>query len=328
MSFGRYLRERAGTLLVFLICALIYFVTFALYHFPLNAILYPTYLCALILLGTLFLRFLKAKKKHEEFETLQKLPATLLESLEGYQTQEDEDYLEILRLLQEKRMSENQDSLNRFRDAMDYFTTWVHQIKTPIASMRLRLEKEDSAFSRGVAEDLLRIEGYVEMVLTYLRLDQGTSDYVFRACELDEVIKGSLRKYAGQFIGRGIRLSYEPLAMNVVTDEKWLAFVLEQLLSNALKYTQEGSVAIEKCGEDKLCIRDTGIGISAQDLPRIFERGYTGQNGRLDKRASGLGLYLCKRICENLNIKIWVQSDVGEGTTIFLAFDEENKIFE
>ena len=114
----------------------------------------------------------------------------------------------------------------------------------------------------------------------------------------------------------------------MVSDEKWLSFVMEQLLSNALKYTQQGSVTIEMRGSDTLCIRDTGIGIAAEDLPRIFEKGYTGYNGRMDKRASGLGLYLCKRICDNLGIKITAESVLGEGTSFYLKFDLDQKFLE
>ncbi|MBP5669745.1 MAG: HAMP domain-containing histidine kinase [Lachnospiraceae bacterium] len=328
MKFGQYLKEHKGSLILFVVCAGIYFITFVLYHFPLQAVLYPTYLCALILLGYFFSRYRQAKKKHEDFALLQKLPETLLESMQQWQTTEDADYQEILRLLAEARYRENQENHERFSDAMEYFTTWAHQIKTPIASMRLRLEAEDSTFARGVSEDLFRIESYVEMVLTYLRLGEGGSDYVFRGVELDDVIKGSLRKYASQFIGHGVRLIYEPVDMKVITDEKWFSFVLEQLLSNALKYTPAGSVTIGKMGEDTLFVKDTGIGIAAEDLPRIFEKGYTGKNGRIDKKASGLGLYLCKRICDNLGIMISATSVVDEGTQVTLKFDLNPKVIE
>jgi len=156
----------------------------------------------------------------------------------------------------------------------------------------------------------------VEMVLTFLRLDSDGSDYVIKEYDLDAVVKQAVKKFAGEFIDRKLRLVYEPLGATVVTDEKWLSFVIEQTLSNALKYTPSGSITITLEPEKKLCIRDTGIGIAPEDLPRIFENGFTGYNGRAHKKASGIGLYLCKRICTNLGHSVTAESEVGKGTVI------------
>lgn len=207
----------------------------------------------------------------------------------------------------------------RYREMVDYYTAWVHQIKTPIAAMRLTLQPDDTPNARRLMSQLLRIEQYVDMVLMYLRLDEGTSDYVIRACDLDGIIRQSLRKFAGEFIDRKLTLHYEPLHLSVVTDEKWLGFVVEQVLSNALKYTPDGgSITIDAEAPATLCIRDTGIGITAEDLPRIFDRGYTGRNGRTYRQASGIGLYLCRRICRDLGHTITASSAAGEGTVLRL----------
>lgn len=188
--------------------------------------------------------------------------------------------------------------------------------------MKLSLQNEDSPLSRRLSSELLRIEQYVEMVLAFLRLDSTSSDYLFKEQELDTIVKQSVKKFATDFIGKKIRLQYEPLNKKIITDEKWFAFVVEQLLSNSLKYTREGSVKIYLSDENVLCISDTGIGIAPEDLPRVFENGYTGFNGRLDKSASGIGLYLCKRICDNLGIGISVQSTLGAGTQVFLNMEQ------
>ena len=210
-----------------------------------------------------------------------------------------------------RRAASERETANtaRHREMVDYYTAWVHQIKTPIAAMRLTLQLDDTPNGRKLMSQLLRIEQYVDMVLMYLRLDEGTSDYVIRSCDVDEVIRQSLRKFAGEFIDRRLTLHYAPVGLTAVTDEKWLGFVVEQVLSNALKYTPEGgSITIDAEEPATLCIRDTGIGIAPEDLPRIFEKGYTGYNGRGDQKASGLGLALCKRICGNLGASLSAES--------------------
>ena len=181
--------------------------------------------------------------------------------------------------------------------------------------MHLKLQQEDSELSRSVSSDLLKIDQYADMVLAFLRLDSDYTDYVLKEHTLDPIIRQAIKKYASEFILRRITLCYEPITAKVVTDEKWLAFVIEQLISNALKYTVEGTVSIYFEKPSTLCIADTGIGISKEDLPRIFERGYTGINGRADRKATGIGLHLCKRICSNLGHDISAYSD-EKGTTI------------
>ena len=184
--------------------------------------------------------------------------------------------------------------------------------------MRLTLQNEDSQLSRRLMSELGRVERYVEMVLAYLRLDAESTDYLLREYDLDSVIRSSVRKFSGEFIDRKLSLDFQPTGIKILTDEKWLSFVLEQLLSNALKYTPAGKVAIRLEAPSTLCIEDTGIGIAAEDLPRIFDQGFTGHNGRTDKRASGLGLYLCRRVCRNLGHTIAVESEPGKGTVVKL----------
>ena len=154
------------------------------------------------------------------------------------------------------------------------------------------------------------------MALTYLRLGSDSSDYVIRSCALDDIIRPAVRRFAGEFIQRKIQLNYQMLNYTVITDEKWLGFVVEQVLSNALKYTPQGSVSIYMEPEGVLCIRDTGIGIAPEDLPRVFEKGYTGYNGRSHRKASGLGLYLCREILTRLGHSVSAESQVDHGTTI------------
>lgn len=312
-----YFEKRKKSLLVFLLFIIIFGGVFFLYSLPLKAILYPALICMIIGGIILFLDYRKAFSKHKRLSEIEKLNSALMERFPALETQDDIDYQNIIESLRgEINEIQTKEDL-RYQDTVDYYTTWVHQIKMPIASMRLTLQNEDSDTARQISEDLFRIEQYVEMVLTFLRMGSDSSDYMFNEYDLDEIVKGCVKKFASQFIRKKIKLNYESLNVKVLTDEKWLAFVIEQLLSNAVKYTPAGGkVTIDLEKSKTLCIRDTGIGIASEDLPRIFEKGYTGYNGRSDKKASGLGLYLCKCICDNLGNSITANSSLDSGTVM------------
>jgi histidine kinase (EC 2.7.13.3) len=199
---------------------------------------------------------------------------------------------------------------------IDYYTLWAHQIKTPIAAMRLILQSEDIPQYHELNEQLFKIERYVEMVMAYLRIGSSSTDFLLKKYELEDMVKQSVRKYAPVFIRKKIGIKLGNLKFKVLTDEKWLCFAIEQILSNAIKYTDEGYILIDSENETTLVIKDTGIGIAPEDLPRICEKGYTGYNGRIDKRASGIGLYLTKQILTKLGHKISFESEIGKGTTV------------
>lgn len=322
-----WLKQRRRSISFFLLSFLILFCIFALYHFPLTAVLYPFLLC--IGAGTIFAAadLSRTRKIHQQLtQQMAFLPEQI--ALPPARTITEADYQALLSRLEAhtKALAAEMDA--RYTDMMDYYTVWVHQIKTPIASMRLTLSSEDSKLSRKLLEELQRVEQYVEMVLAFLRLDSDSTDYVIRDCDLDPMIRAALKKLRLQFISRRLALSYEPLRFSVVTDEKWFSFVLEQLLSNALKYTPAGSIRISMEPPGVLCIRDTGIGIAPEDLPRIFEKGYTGYNGRTDKAASGLGLYLCKQICDRLGHPISVESALNQGTVVRIDLRRDKCIVE
>ena len=314
--FLQYLGQRRRIFIVDAAFCIIFAVSFLLYHLPIEAVIYPTLLCAALGILIMVFDFLRVKREHEALSSIRGMTEVITESLPKADGIKDEDYQQILRLLCEEHNNYHTQTNRKYADMIDYYTVWAHQIKTPIASMRLHLQNEDSALSRTLASDLRRIEQYVEMVLTFLRLNSESTDYVIKEYDLDKIIKGAVRKFSADFIGRKLSLVYEPVNTTVITDEKWLSFVIEQVLSNALKYTPTGSITITLENEKTLRIRDTGIGIAPEDLPRIFENGYTGYNGRADKKASGIGLYLCKRICNNLGHTITARSIIDVGTII------------
>lgn len=290
MNMKDYLKTKRPAVLLYVLALAVLCVSFALYRLPLAAVCYPMGLVGVLTAVFLLLGYRREVKRTAEIQALK---------------------AKIARLEQQLR-----DSDQNKQEALDYFSVWAHQIKTPIAAMRLELQAEDSAVSRRLGAELGRIERYADMVMTYLRLGASSTDYLFRTLELDDVVRGAVRKFSGEFIARRLTLEYRPLCTQVLSDEKWLGFVLEQILSNALKYTRSGSITISLEEPKTLCISDTGMGIAPEDLPRIFDQGFTGYNGRTDRKASGIGLYLCRRICNALGHRISASSQVGVGTTI------------
>ena len=322
MGLIRYVRERRRVLIAFGVVCAVFAASFALYHLPLAAVGYPAGLCLSAGLIWAVWDSRRLRRRHEQLHQLAAMGADMELSLPEPRTLQEEDAQLLIRTLCREQRETVSRMNARYADMMDYYTVWAHQIKTPIAAMALQLNQEDSALGRGLRAELMRVEQYVEMVLAYLRLDSESTDYVIREYDLDGIVRQAVKRFAGEFIARHLTLNYQPLNARVVTDEKWLLFVVEQVISNALKYTQSGGVTITLEAPKTLCIRDTGIGIAPEDLPRVFDKGYTGCNGRTDKKASGIGLYLCRRVCRKLGHGIDAQSSPGEGTVICIDLSQ------
>lgn len=226
----------------------------------------------------------------------------------------------------QRELENNKISWESQRDKEDFFAMWAHQIKTPIAALKLLLQsdKQDVTACKG---EVFKIEHHVEMALGFLRFEEMGNDLELLSYELEPIVKQSIKKFAPMFISKHLSVNLKDLNVKILTDEKWLSFVIEQLLSNAVKYTSSGGITIRTCTENEhLCIiiEDTGIGIRSEDLPRLFEKGFTGYNGRMDKKASGLGLYLCKSICDKLGHKISIESQENKGTKVTIRVTAEN----
>ncbi len=212
----------------------------------------------------------------------------------------------------------------KLSDSSEYYTLWVHQIKIPIAAMRLVLEGKDEPVLK---QELFKIERYAELALKYVKLGSIASDVIIEECGLGAIVSACVKKFALLFVYGGVRVDIRIGDATVLSDKKWLCFIIEQILSNAVKYTQSGGLVTISSEENTLVISDTGSGIRPEDLPRIFEKGYTGLNGRIDGRASGIGLYLTKKAADALSIKIDVFSQPGEGTEFRLSFPERDIFF-
>lgn len=246
----------------------------------------------------------------------------------------------------EKKTEELRDTRwEQMREKEDFFALWAHQIKTPIAALKLLFQDEEPSIG-DCKRELFKIENYVSMALNYLRFEDMSGDMVLEKCQLEPLIKQVVKKFSTIFIYQHLTVELKDLDKEILTDEKWFSFALEQVVSNALKYTREGGIKIftreitdehwatidsdsvdnsgiyhENISQKgtEIVIRDTGVGIKSEDLPRVFEKGYTGYNGRIDKKASGLGLYMCKGVCDKLGHKIRIESEVGRGTDVIIT---------
>ena len=304
-------------------------------------VVYAAVLDAMIIIITVLAGFLGYSSKVKALSNALKRPVE-----EQAQLPEATDDVEMLyhRLLENQsiaRCESESSAAIRQSQMRDYYSMWVHQIKTPISAMKLLLEAEREELGQLMCDDeqsqcllsdnmnsfedeLFRIEEYVGMALQYQRVSSTENDFVLEKVSVDGVIRDTIKKYAKIMIRRHIGMNYSGTVQEVYTDGKWLAFILEQLLSNAIKYTPQGFVTIETAEEKDrffITIKDTGIGIKAEDLPRVFEKGYTGYNGHADKKATGIGLYLCRQMADKLGHTIRMESEIGKGTKVWIGFD-------
>lgn len=301
----------------------IYGVIFFLYDIETEAVLYAGGLCLLLGMMALCVSYLFCYKAHKARRSILQNVELMAEELPKPVTLAEADYQEMIKSLKEAYDRNLREWSRERKESMNYYTTWVHQIKTPISVMRMTLKGEDTEENRELLAELFRIEQYVEMALNWMRLGGDSSDFVFQEYVLDGIIRQAVHKYAPQLVRNRIRLTYEPTDVTVLTDEKWLLFIIEQILSNVVKYARNGSLSISVTPDKVLRIADTGIGIAPEDVPRIFEKGFTGYNGRADKKSTGLGLYLCRLTAQKLSHKISVESTVGSGTVFLLDLHRE-----
>ena len=320
-----YLKKNIKVYILFVVFIAIFFIMFYLYNLPLEALIYTGSFCFLASVIASFSDFVNYRESYKKLKFLEKNILNDLEDLPKSLDIRIDYYHKIIEKLYEELEKLTQENRQKNTDMVDYYSMWVHQIKTPIAAMNFLLDNEEID-QKILQQELFKIERYVEMVLTYIRLDSISSDYVITKINLDEVVKDSVKKYATIFINKKIKLNYVSHETMVISDKKWLSFAFEQILGNSVKYSSmNGEITIETC-ENKLVIEDKGIGIKEEDLPRIFEKGFTGFNGRYEKKSSGLGLYLCKKTLDKLGHHIEISSKVGEGTRIEITFPKEDTL--
>lgn len=237
------------------------------------------------------------------------------------QTFFEEAYSQLLSQEIARRQELTEHNQAQQQAVLEDFGLWLHQVKTPVAALDLMLQTTEASKGDMKAE-LFKINEYLQMMLHYVKSQFDSQDLLIKSVKLAPLVRETVKKYAVFFARKDLQLVLKDLEEVVITDEKWLRFILEQVLFNAIKYTQSGQITIQ-ASQNKLTIRDTGIGILPEDLPRVFDKGYTGVNGRIQQRASGLGLYLSQQTAKKIGAALTIDSVVGQGTKVTIVFPEQ-----
>lgn len=282
-----FLREKTAQILTFLVMFVVFIFSFWLWHLPIAALLNASFLAAVIFVIYLSFAFFRWRRKKQEWSDWSARLSDLTTQINELELAEKE-HADMIRL-------------------------WSHQMKVPLAALDLMSQTEIS--KENLHQQVFSLENYLNLLLEYLRIKNLSTDFRFEEVSALEEARKIVRKYSSFFIAKDLTVNLTG-DFQLITDKKWFALGLEQLISNAVKYTNSGQISIEMTAE-KLVLTDTGIGILPEDLPRLFEHGFTGFNGReAQQKSSGLGLYLTKLIFDKLNLSISVTSKVGIGTTI------------
>lgn len=308
------LRKNFPLFLLFFVISVLNLTVFLLYDLYMEPFVYGEILGLTALIIIMICLYRRELKKVSEMDL--RVESTLSNRETVYDGSDPlrADYERIIDNLYREIDRMSAEMITEREETEDYYTAWVHQIKTPIAVMKLRLGEQEPELNR----ELFRIEEYVDMVLHYVRLGSTVNDLVIEEYSVDNLIRESIRKYAPEFILKKLSLRYEGTSEKIVTDRKWFSVILDQLLSNAVKYTVVGGITV-RVTPGEVRVTDTGVGIPQEDLPRIFEKGYTGLNGRLGHKSSGLGLFMAKKAADKLNLRLSAESTPGKGSSFIIS---------
>lgn len=326
MNRRRYWKNRISFLLTNLVCMVALTVFLLVCDISISAVLLILVVWALVLLVGLFLTYWKRDRQMRQLlDMAEQLSERYLisEVMELPEQAEDQVYYRLLKMAG-KSMLEQISEVKRERlEYKEYIEQWIHEIKTPITAMKLLCENHRTDWTKELLLELEKTNRFTEQALYFARSEYTEKDYSVREIALAQVVHQAIADNKYLLLQSGICLEVEEIQDTVYSDEKWVRFILNQLIANAVKYRAGQPVlrfsACRQQNQVVLMVEDNGIGISPADLPRIFEKGFTGQNGRIVQQSTGIGLYLCKRLCEKLGIGISANSE-GKGTTISLSF--------
>ncbi|WP_340392592.1 sensor histidine kinase [Macrococcoides caseolyticum] len=290
-----FIKYKLNEIIIIIVLSLLFGLIMMLYNTPLEGIVLTA--CIIIFLGIIYFSY--SMMIYKKVCTVQEENLQLKEEIQDIRNEKIEYQSEI----------------------ESYFLLWVHQMKTPITASKLLLEAEDIQTISQMRHEILQIDNYTNLALSYLKLMNEKTDMVFMEVRMDDLITPLIKRYSIQFIHNDTKLHYEKIYDSVLTDAKWTSVMIEQILNNALKYARGKNIWIKYSeAENILSVKDDGIGINTSDLPKIFEKGFSGYNGRLNDKSSGIGLYIVKTIARRMNVSVSVESELGKGTTFHMKF--------
>ncbi|RMC92577.1 sensor histidine kinase [Clostridium autoethanogenum] len=328
MSIGEFIKDK----MVVISCNMMVFIVLSVIMLAVNVNLIIIVLVFCIwflpLISYMTLEFIKYKNYYDEIDSiLEKLDKKYLlpEVIKEASFIEGEKLNYILKVVS-RNMHENVKYYKDMQvDYREYIETWVHEIKTPIASTKLILENNQNEVTNKIDLQMDRIEGFVEQVLYYSRSNNVSKDYIIKQISLDNAVRNAAKRNYRDFIHKKIKLHIKDINEIVYTDEKWVEFIINQIIGNSIKYSSNKEPMIiiysaKKANLVMLTIEDNGVGIVDRDINRVFEKGFTGENGRKFSKSTGMGLYLCEKLCSKLGLKISINSDINKGTKVTLIF--------
>jgi len=325
----QYVKENRIIYTMFFLMSGLFLLTFFLYDLPLlpfkDGLMFVLFL---LIIWTI----LDVRKKYKEHQALsaiikqETVDNQLYQQLDIGETILCKDYHVLLKKVSVENHQLEYRLMKEQQTLLDYYAMWSHQIKTPLAALQVLVETEPESTLK-IKNEISTIDGYLSMMLHYLKLTNLENDLILKRVEIFETVKKVVKKYRMFFIQKDLSVDIVPFSKKVITDEKWLLFILEQVIFNSIKYTKSGGVTIF-LEDDTLKIKDSGIGILPQDLPRIFESGFTGFNGRQHQKATGLGLHMSQTIANQLGIYLEIDSKVGVGTIVSMTFSQFETMYE
>lgn len=334
MKLSEYIKDKIN----YILALATYIIIISTYLKAIN-LAYSTIFIVIFITCTFFIvafliSYYKTSKYLKNIEkTMDKLPEKYLitEILQKPRSAEKLAYYRILKKANKSMLENVTDIKEKQKDYKEYIESWVHEIKIPITSAKLLCENNKSEITNKIDEDIEEVNNYVEQALFYARMDQVSNDFMIREINLNEVIKNVLAKNKKIMIQNNMKVEINGVNINCYTDEKWLEFILNQIITNSIKYRNNNNAvirinAIENKENIVLKIKDNGIGIKKSEIDRIFDKGFTGTNGRNQKKSTGIGLYLCKRLCKGIGMEIDANSKENEYTEIVIIIPRAKKI--